>query len=399
MIRTSSACQLPSSQNPSLSSNTYLVGLSDKMSSVGVNEYKKRVATITKNLESKGIDIALIPTGTNFQYLAGYSYNSMERLSLLILREGGYSLFVPGLMEDQVRENSWIKDIVVWRDHEDQYQVLRNYLGTTLNNIIGIEGSLSFSHLAGIFQSKIPSDLSSIDNVFSMIRSVKSEAEIGLIGEAIRRSERSLLKILPELEEGITEAEIARILEWNFIDEGLAKPSFGSIVAFGENGALPHHEPGSRKLKKGDSVVIDFGGSYGEYCSDTTRTFFFGMPDAEFVKAYGTVKRAQENAMTIVTETAKYSDLDAAARSELRNAGYGEMNIRLGHGVGLDVHESPFLVPSNSGTVQDGAVFTVEPGIYRPGRFGIRLEDTTYVKNGKCVSFNSLIKEYDLKKM
>lgn len=375
------------------------MGLLDKMSNVWVNEYKKRVTAVTKDLESQGIDIALIPTGTNFQYLAGYSYNSMERLSLLILRDGECSLFVPGLMEDQVRENTWIGDIVVWRDHENQYQVLRNYLGATPKNVIGIEGSLSFSHLAGIFQSKVPSDVRLIDDIFSRIRSVKSEAEIKLIGEAIKRSESSLLKTLPELKEGITEAEIARTLEWNFIDEGLSKPSFGSIVAFGGNGALPHHEPGKRKLKKGDSVVIDFGGSYEEYCSDTTRTFFFGEPDPEFVKAYGTVRQAQENAMAIVTDFARYSDLDVAARSELRNAGYGEMNIRLGHGVGLDVHEAPFLVPSNSGTVQNGAVFTVEPGIYRSGRFGIRLEDTTYVKNGKCVSFNGLIKEYDLKKM
>ena len=369
------------------------------MSSIGLNEYRKRVAAITRDLESRGINCALIPTGTNFHYLAGYSYNSMERLSLLILRNGECSMFVPGLMEDQVSENTWIKDIVVWRDSENQYQVLRDHLGTSLKGGVGIEGSLSFSHLTGIFQSKIPADVRLIDDIFTRIRSIKSETEMELIGEAVRRSEKSLLNTLPELKEGVTEAEIARTLEWNFLDEGIAKPSFGSIVAFGENGAIPHHEPGNRKLKKGDSIVIDFGGSYGEYCSDTTRTFFFGEPDPEFVKAYRTVREAQENAMASVTDRAKYSDLDVAARSELRNSGYGEMTIRLGHGVGLDVHEAPFLVPSNNEAVQNDAVFTVEPGIYRPGKFGIRIEDTTFVKNGKCVSFNGLKKEYDLKKV
>lgn len=373
--------------------------MKDNIQLIGENEYRNRVTNLSKELENRGINCAFIPTGSNFLYLAGYSYNSMERLSLIILRDGGAKLFVPGLMEDQVRENSWIKDIVVWRDGENPYEVLRKEVGSSIKEKTGVEGSLPFTHLNGIFSSFRNSDVTPIDDILHNMRTRKSEAEIRLIGEAVSRSEASLLNTISELREGVTEIEIARTLEWNFVDSGLQTPSFGSIVAFGENCALPHHEPGNRKLREGDSIVIDFGGSYGGYCSDTTRTFVFGKPSAEFQKAYETVKRAQERAMLSVSTDSKYADLDTAARTELMESGYGQMTIRLGHGLGLDVHEPPFLVPSNRDSVVNRTVFTVEPGIYRLGKFGIRLEDTTHTENGKCVSFNRLNKSYNLKEM
>ena len=170
-------------------------------------------------------------------------------------------------------------------------------------------------------------------------------------------------------------------------------------MAFGENCAKPHHEPGERRLKQGDSIIIDFGGSFGGYSSDTTRTFAYGEPGEEFRKAYESVKEAQHLAMGSVSDGARYNDLDMSARKLLRKMGYGETEIRLGHGLGIEVHEPPFLTKDNSDKIREGTVFTVEPGIYRYGKYGIRIEDTTYVKNSKCVSFNGLRKDFSLQKL
>jgi Xaa-Pro aminopeptidase len=130
-----------------------------------------------------------------------------------------------------------------------------------------------------------------------------------------------------------------------------------------------------------DSIIIDFGGSFGGYSSDTTRTFAYGEPGEEFRKAYESVKEAQYLAMESVSDGARYNDLDMSARKLLSKMGYGEMEIRLGHGLGIEVHEPPFLTKDNSDKIREGTVFTVEPGIYRYGKYGIRIEDTTYVKN------------------
>ena len=238
-----------------------------------------------------------------------------------------------------------------------------------------------------------------INSHISKLREVKSERENHLIGQAIKLSEKALEETLNEIKAGVKEKEIARKLEWNFIEEGLSGPAFSSIVAFGENCAKPHHEPGERKLKQGDSIIIDFGGTFGGYSSDTTRTFAYGEPGEEFRKAYDSVKEAQFLAMESVSPGSKYNDLDMSARKFLRDMGYGDMEIRLGHGLGIEVHEPPFLTIDNSEQIRDGTVFTVEPGIYRYGRYGIRIEDTTYVKNFKCVPFNSLGKDFSLQKL
>ncbi len=370
-----------------------------ELKTAGISEYKSRALKLWKSLQSEGVDLAVVPVGPNFQYLAGYSFQSMERLAVLIVQDGEVTILVPGLMEDQVRENTWITDIISWKDTENPYEKFRSIVDIKGRHKIGLDGNITYSHYSRMFQMGEPENITMINSQISRLREVKSERENHLIGQAIKLSEKALEITLADIKAGVKEKEIARKLEWNFVEEGLSGPAFSSIVAFGENCAKPHHEPGERKLKQGDSIIIDFGGTFGGYSSDTTRTFAYGEPGEEFRKAYESVKEAQFLAMESVSPGSKYNDLDISARKFIRDMGYGDMEIRLGHGLGIEVHEPPFLTIDNSEQIRDGTVFTVEPGIYRYGRYGIRIEDTTYVKNFKCVPFNSLGKDFSLQKL
>jgi Xaa-Pro dipeptidase len=177
-------------------------------------------------------------------------------------------------------------------------------------------------------------------------------------------------------------------------NNGLAFPAFSSIVSFGKNAALPHHSPDETKLAKGDSIVIDFGGRYMGYASDTTRTFFWGNPGEEMVNIYNVVRLANQEVERNIDNRTTYASVDAMARSIIDEAGYGDRFIhRLGHGLGISVHEDPYLLPKNTERVLKNSVFTVEPGIYITGKGGVRIEDTNYFNGSGCITFNKLEKE------
>jgi D-alanyl-D-alanine dipeptidase len=162
------------------------------------------------------------------------------------------------------------------------------------------------------------------------------------------------------------------------VQEGCDAAAFG-IVASGPNAASPHHHPGERVISEGDSVVVDFGGTVDGYCSDTTRTFHVGPPSAEYVEVYEVVKAAQQAGVDAVRPGVAAQDVDAVARRVIDDAGYGKWFIhRLGHGIGLDVHEDPYLVNGNEQVLEPGMTFSVEPGIYLPGKLGVRIEDIVH---------------------
>ena len=205
----------------------------------------------------------------------------------------------------------------------------------------------------------------------------KSEREIKLIKKACAIAERSFKALLPYVKEGVTESELAARLEMNFKLFGAEKPSFDTIVAFGENAAVPHHSTGSTALKKNSVVLIDFGCLYKGYCSDITRTMFFGKPTAEFKRAYKAVNAAFDAAYHGIKDGLCGVECDALARNELKRAGMDKaFTHSLGHGVGVDIHEDPYLSPKGERKILNGYVFTIEPGVYFDGKFGIRTENT-----------------------
>ena len=218
--------------------------------------------------------------------------------------------------------------------------------------------------------------------------SVKTSEEIKYISKACSIAEKAWRATLPVIKNGVSEREVANELEYNFKKFGASGTSFDTIIAFGENAAVPHHETGNRRLKDNECVLMDFGCVYKGYCSDMTRTLFYGTPTEEFKMAYDRVLKAHRAAAAGITPGISGRDADKLARDVLVKSGYGEyFTHSLGHGIGVNIHESPTLSPKSDWTIEDNMVFSNEPGVYLNGKFGIRIEDSACLLNGEYKSF------------
>ena len=248
------------------------------------------------------------------------------------------------------------------------------------------------THMEYLTLEKAGINLVNVDEAFSTAMMVKNEWELDNIAKACVIAEDALLELLPEIKEGMTETEVAALLEYKMRKLGAEGLSFPTIVAFGPHAAVPHHETGMAKLQFGDEILIDFGCKVNGYCSDITRTFLFGDDGKheEFKKAYESVLKAHNLAQEKITAGMTGKEADAIARDSLMADGYGELFTHsLGHGIGLNVHEKPGVSPRAEGVLENGMVFSDEPGVYEAGKYGIRIEDTVTLKDGKVVSFMS----------
>ncbi len=229
---------------------------------------------------------------------------------------------------------------------------------------------------------------------FESAMTIKNDWELSCIEEACEIAEKGFLKTLPQIKEGMTESEVAAVLEYEMRMLGAQGTSFDTIVAFGSHAAVPHHETGTAKLAYGDEILIDFGCRVSGYCSDITRTFLFGDDGKheEFKKAYNAVLTAHELVKERLTSGMTGAEGDSIAREYLKSQGLGELFTHsLGHGIGLNIHEYPTISPKGVNVIlKDGMVFSDEPGVYEVGKYGIRIEDTVTLKNGKVKSFMSL---------
>ncbi len=212
---------------------------------------------------------------------------------------------------------------------------------------------------------------------------VKDKDEIAKIGKACEIAERAFYRVLESVREGISEKELANELEARMHEYGAEKTSFETIVAFGENSAVPHHRTGEKRLRRNMPVLMDFGCVYDGYCSDMTRTFYYGEPEEEFVDAYAAVLEANLTAEEKIRTGMDCAAADRIARDKLEECGYGKaFTHSLGHGIGTAIHEYPTIGPRGTGKLKSGMVFSVEPGVYFEGKYGIRIEDTVVLKGG-----------------
>ena len=227
------------------------------------------------------------------------------------------------------------------------------------------------------------------------LRAVKDDAEIEALATACRFTDEALARLLPEIRVGLTERDIARRLEWLMLEVGADAVSFETIVAGGPHSAIPHHSPGHRPVERGDLLKIDFGAACAGYHADETRTFVVGAPPTQWQSdLHALVAAAQQAGIDALAPGTSLAAVDQAARSVIEAAGHGEhFGHGLGHGVGLDIHEAPFLSASATGTLEHRTPVTVEPGVYLPGRGGVRIEDTLVVQTGGPVSLTSTTRE------
>ncbi|NJE47035.1 aminopeptidase P family protein [Thermococcus sp. GR7] len=341
-----------------------------------------RLNKLTSLLKEKAFDGALISPGTNLYYLTSlHIHEAGERLTVLVVNSNGeYHLLAPSLYENVIRDFP----VTFWRDGENPYGKLAEILKELdlSSGRILVENTMRADWLIGILKlGSFESHPLSI--LMRELRMRKDAEEIRLMEKAAKIVDEVFEEIIGMNLIGMREKDLALKIEL-LIRERSDGISFEPIVASGENGANPHHAPGERKLRKGDLVILDYGARWEGYCSDITRTIALGKPDEKLLEIYEIVKNAQESAFQTVREGIKAKEVDKAVRDYIAEAGYGEyFTHRTGHGLGLDVHEEPYIGPDGEVILKNGMTFTIEPGIYVPGLGGVRIEDDVVVEGGK----------------
>ncbi|MGD2216946.1 MAG: aminopeptidase P family protein, partial [Gemmatimonadales bacterium] len=266
-----------------------------------------------------------------------------------------------------------------WKEEQDPFSLIADALAVLRPGRIGVEPSARFG-MAQRLQGALPSwELADATSIFEPMRIIKSETEIGFIRRAVSITETSIAATFASLEAGVSDREVAAYLSGQMRERGV---SGGGLVQFGPTSALPHGGTVGRRLEHGMPVLIDAGCRVQGYTSDITRMHFFGEePGPEYREVFNTVFSAQTAAFQAARPGMPFQQLDRIGRQVIREAGYGEyFTHRLGHGMGMDGHEPPYLVEGNRRALEPGMVFTIEPGIYLPGRWGVRIEDDFVVR-------------------
>jgi Xaa-Pro aminopeptidase len=235
----------------------------------------------------------------------------------------------------------------------------------------------------GQIRKAVKARVGSAANIIETLRSVKDDSEAAAIKVAASIAAKALKQILPRIRPGITENQLAGMLDFQIRKLG-ATSGFETIVAFGPNASRPHHRPTTKKLKNKDTVLIDFGAKYNGYCSDITRCFAIGGAGTFYKKVYDIVEQAQAAAIKMVKAGAKLVRVDAAAREVIRKSDLPIYGHGTGHGFGLEIHELPYLKPESKGNLRAGQIITIEPGVYIPGKIGVRIEDDFLVTDTGC---------------
>ncbi len=331
-----------------------------------------------------GVDLLVLTPGSDLRYLCGYNAHAMERLTALVVpRRGDAFLVVPRLeapMVDAGPAGELGLDLLAWDETDDPFALLAREAGARLGAAprrVAVGARTWVEHALGVQRALAGSVLEVASPVVDRLRMVKSAAEVeelALAGAAIDRVHAGMAEWLRV---GRTEAQVGADIAAAIRAEGHTGVDF-TIVGSGPNGASPHHELSDRTVEAGDLVVVDIGGETATgYRSDCTRTYVVGgSPDPEVAEWYGVLHAAQLASTAAVRPGVTAEQVDAAARTVIADAGWGEYFIhRTGHGIGLDTHEAPYIVEGNDLPLVPGMAFSVEPGIYLPGRCGARIED------------------------
>jgi Xaa-Pro aminopeptidase len=336
--------------------------------------YAERLARARARMTELGLDALLLSVGPDLPYLTGYEAMPLERLTMLVVpRDGDAVLVIPRLEAPRVVERPEVFRVAPWDETDDPVDRVAELVKPAARVAIGDHTWARF--VLALQKSLDGVHFSSASTVTAPLRAVKDAAEIDALAQAARVVDGIAVSMRVRPFAGRTEHEVHRELVERMLDGGHARANF-AIVASGSNAASPHHDPSGRVIAEGDVVLCDFGGTMHGYCSDITRMFVVGEPSTEVRDAYEALVAAQEAGVRAATVGTRCDEVDAAARSVLTDAGFGEVFVhRTGHGIGVEAHEDPYLVAGNATELVAGHAFSVEPGVYLTGRFGLRLED------------------------
>lgn len=354
-----------------------------------------RLERVRRAMADAGVDALLLGQGADLPWLTGAAAMPLERLTVLVLPvDGPASLVVPEFETPRMAVASAVCEICAWSETDDPFVLVADLLARAGRRRradaqapwrIGVSDRMWAADLLRL-QQAVPAVWGPASAVTGPLRAVKDAREVAALKAAAQAADRVAAEVRSGRVElvGRSEAEVSADLGRRLLAAGHQRVNF-AIVGSGPNGASPHHDAGDRVLAVGDVVVLDFGGSLAVdgdvgYCSDITRTLSIGPPSAEVVATYDVLRDAQQAGVAAVAPGVAAEDVDRAARAVIAAAGLGDRFIhRTGHGIGIEEHEPPYLVVGDRTELVPGHAFSVEPGIYLPGRFGMRLEDIVVV--------------------
>ena len=349
-----------------------------------------RIERVLEQMRRKGLNQMIVSDPKSIWYLTGVDVEPYERLFALCLRaDGRHTFFLNKLynVSDTGLEEVWFSDT------DDAIGMVAEKVNPA--EPLGIDKEWKAGFLIPLTERCPGMRPVLASDCVDDCRAVKDAEEIELMRKASAINDEVNTLAAEYVREGMTEKEVAAFIDRAYLERGCSGNSFTTIVSFGANAADPHHEPDDTRVKEGDCVLIDMGCVWKRYCSDMTRTFFFRKADPEQTRIHDLVREANEKAESIIRPGVRFCDIDAAARDLIAAEGYGEyFNHRLGHFIGQTDHEKGDVSSANTRTAEPGMIFSIEPGIYLPGRFGVRVEDLVLVTEDGCELLNRADKHW-----
>jgi Xaa-Pro aminopeptidase len=345
------------------------------------SEFADRFDRVRAAMDELDIDCLLVGPSTDMVYLIDFPVRQSERMTILVLpREGEPRLVMPGFELDRIASAPPLFRPAPWEDGDDPAPLLASLLPNGGDGVTVAVGGQMFTHFFLRIRDATPSaQFVTGDDVLEPARMRKTPYEVAALRAASEAADAVFEDVLALPLVGMSERELLAEIHRLLLEKGHDTIG-GGIVGAGPNGAAPHHHVSERSIEQGDAVVVDFGGVRANYRSDITRTFHVGEPNGDFRAVYDLVNQANEAGFAAVKPGVTAAEIDARTRQHIADAGYGPNFLhRTGHGIGLDGHEAPYLVRGDDTALEEGMTFSIEPGIYLEGRFGVRIEDIVVV--------------------
>ena len=358
---------------------------------------QNKINSLKLRMKDNNVDLVVLGPGTHMNWLLGFTPYPDERPCMLLIGKEKEAFLMPSVNAEDAKKRT---DIAInsWKDENGPDQALKEallYIGESSAKHIAIDEAMR-SHFALIVIEALPNPTYEFTaSTIGALRMRKDQTEFINLKENALIDDRAMQAGFAAIKEGVTELEIGEAINKHFISEG-AKPQF-CIVGSGPNGAFPHHHTGDRKVEYGDAVLIDIGGRKGTFPSDMTRMSVLGEPPEGYLEIHAIVERAVQAAMSAAKPGVMAKEVDAAARNVITEAGYGDYFVhRTGHGLGIDIHEPPYITATSEVELDEGMVFSIEPGIYLQGRFGVRLEEIVILRTDGPEILSELTRELNV---
>ena len=358
---------------------------------------QNKINSLKLRMKDNNVDLVVLGPGTHMNWLLGFNPYPDERPCMLLIGKEKEAFLMPSVNAEDAKKRT-DRAINSWKDENGPDQALKEallYIGESSAKHIAIDEAMR-SHFALIVIEALPNPTYEFTaSTIGALRMRKDQTEFINLKENALIDDRAMQAGFAAIKEGVTELEIGEAINKHFISEG-AKPQF-CIVGSGPNGAFPHHHTGDRKVEYGDAVLIDIGGRKGTFPSDMTRMSVLGEPPEGYLEIHAIVERAVQAAMSAAKPGVMAKEVDAAARNVITEAGYGDYFVhRTGHGLGIDIHEPPYITATSEVELDEGMVFSIEPGIYLQGRFGVRLEEIVILRTDGPEILSELTRELNV---